>query len=474
MISKRIVLIGYPAVYFLPFAKRLEADGFTVYWICGLTSDARYLHTHGFGTDRVLDVNAGFHASSRSNLEQRTKLAEIESAEGPLINDLIMMDRILSKKTGEFAYGYLAHLQTVIEPFLSKNRIELATSWRDTALQLLGMLICRKQGVPWVVPTRIRIPQEMYGFCSMHHTQSFIRLRDVTAADREWAASFLKEFRERKHQPALKKAARGYLDVIHMVPAHIKAFWFECKRAPADRGNDYARYSILRLLGMYIRRRVNLLFYKLLPPYAAIGQGPYCLYALHTQPESSIDVAGSFFSNQVALIRLIARSLPANYELYVKVHPTDVDGQTLAFYRRISKIPGVRLLDFAHDSRALVAGSKVIFALTGTIAYEAALLRKPVIVFAHNFFNDLPDVHYCGTPELLPSVIQSVMKGAKEGGEVDIVETLAGLRSMCFNGEVSRTYGSSSSSLKETDLVTVCKAYHIVFNLLKPDRYNAL
>ena len=473
MNSKRIVLIGYPAVYFLPFAKRLEADGFTAYWICGLTSDARYLQSHGFGADRVLDVNAGFCAFNRNSLEDRMKLAEIEPVDGPLINDLIIMDRILRKKPAEFAYRYLAHLQTVMEPFLASNRIELATSWRDTALQLLGMLICRKQGVPWVVPTRIRIPQEMYGFCSKHHTQSFIPLRDVTAADRKWADSFLREFRERKHRPAGKIATRSYRDVIRMIPVHVKAFWFECKRAPADRGNDFARYSIMSLLCMYIRRRVNLMLYKLLPPYAAIGEGPYCLYALHTQPESSIDVAGSFFSDQVGLIRLIARSLPANYQLYVKVHPTDVDGQTLAFYRKISEIPGVRLLDFAHDSHALVDGCKVIFALTGTIAYEAALLRKPVIVFAHNFFTNFPDIHYCGTPQMLSAVVQTAMKADKQDRDAEIIETLAVLRSKCFQGEVSRVHEKANPLLNELDLTTVCKAYHTLHERLTSAKSHA-
>jgi capsule polysaccharide export protein KpsC/LpsZ len=70
--------------------------------------------------------------------------------------------------------------------------------------------------------------------------------------------------------------------------------------------------------------------------------------------------------------------LPVTHELYV-MHPADMDGKTLAFYRTIARIPGVRLIDYGVDSRRLVAGSDIVFTLTGTIGCEAALLGKPVI-----------------------------------------------------------------------------------------------
>ena len=468
MSKKRIVLIGYPAVYFLPFGRSMETHGFDVYWVCGLTSGGRYLERNGVAPDHVLDVNAGFRGADGISREERNRLSELESPAGPMINDLILMDRILRRKPAGYAHGYLAHLHSVIEPFLQRNRIELATSWRDTALQLLGMLICRKLEIPWIVPTRIRIPQEMYGFCSAHYTQSFIPLREVTSVDREWAEGFLRDFRARKHRPALKIAARTYWDVLCLLPTHMSAFWFELKRAPADYRNDCARYSVSRLIWMYLRRRINLALYKLLPPYAPIGRGPYCLYALHTQPESSIDVASSFFSDQIGLIRMIARSLPATSELYVKVHPTDVDGQPPAFYREIGQIPGVRILHYAHESRALVDGCQVVFALTGTIAYEAALLGKPVIVFARNFFNDLPNVRYCGTPEALPAVVRAAMQDVARDSEPEIVEVLARLKAWSFPGEVSRLHEKSSPLLRDSDLATLAEAYHTLHTRLRP------
>lgn len=464
MTRKHIALVGYPAEYFIHFARSLEDVGFDVYWINALTADARFLSKQGIPERNVLNVNHNFDPLKFSTHECRDQLSKLESVDSPTINDIILMDRILSKKPTDFSIRYLAHLQKVIESFLENNRIVLVTSWRDTAMQILSMLISRRQGIPFVIPTRVRIPQEMYGFCRGHDTESLIRLRPLVEEDRVWATSFLDEFENNGIRPALKKSARGFDDVIRMLPLHAKVFAYELRRSVCDAGNDYARYPIGRLVSMYVRRRINLLLYKLYPPYDSVGEGPFCLYALHTQPESSIDVVGSYFSDQINLIRFIARSLPATHELYVKVHPTDVDGKKLAFYNEINSIPSVRLIDHRIDSRSLLERSALLFALTGTIAYEAALLGKPVIVFARNFFNGLPTVTYCDSPPQLPALITKLLD-TKISNDVrnKTLEFLANLRASCYNGEVSRTYGAFSAPLSPSDLRTLQEAYLAIF-----------
>ncbi len=158
-----------------------------------------------------------------------------------------------------------------------------------------------------------------------------------------------------------------------------------------DVGNDYTRYTIPRLVQMYLQRRWNLLQIVLKPPYDRMGDRPLVLYALHMQPESSIDVFGSYFADQVVLIEQIARSLPATHDLYVKAHPDDVDGRPLSFYRRLKTIPGVKIIDPRMDSRPLMRTCDLVFTVSGTIAYEAGLLQIPAITFARNFFQRPPD-----------------------------------------------------------------------------------
>lgn len=461
MTKKRIALIRYTPDYFLPFGQALEAAGFEVFWINSLKSDSAPLLAAGVPDSHWLDTSSHFRPDEMSLDECRERLGALERAvEGPRIYDIIMMDRLLRKKPTEFAIRYLAHLEKVISAYLTGQRIELVTSGRDTALQILTMLICRRLGIPWIVPTRARIPQELYGFCQRHDTESLISFRPVTAEDRIWAAACLEQFRSRALKPALKKSARSFGDVLKLIPRHAQAFLYEYRKAGTDKGNDYARYTLPALMAMYVRRRLNMLTYKFSPPYVPPGNGPFALYALHTQPESSVDVVGSYFSDQIHLVRTIARSLPATHELYVKVHPTDVDGQKAPFYRQLAAIPGVRLIGHQVDSRDLLLRASILFALTGTIAYEAGLLGRPVIVFARNYFNALPTIYYCSSPPDLPALIDRVLaQEAPEDLEEQLISFLAQLRTCCFEGEVNRTYGVSSSALNAADLSALRQAY---------------
>lgn len=463
MSNKNIVLVCYPAVYFLHFAEALERNEFNVFWICALNSDVQHLLSNGVAPNRVLDLTQGFDQQKYSEAEVGQRLSYWEHMDLPKVNNIILMDRLLRLKPYTFARNYLLHVAENVANFLELNCVELASSWRDTAPQLTTMLVCRRMEIPCVVPTRSRIPQEMYAFSTGPETRNMLQLRAIEETDRQWANDFLNAHEKRHQKPALKRAAEGWGDVLRMLPVHIKTLSYEISRAQADRGNDYTRYTIPRLMALYIRRKINLLSYQLRKPAEVKGivDGPFCLYALHTQPESSIDVQAAYFSNQIDLIRHIARSLPASHALYVKVHPTDVDGQVFSFYQQLAKMPGVRLVDFSADSRLLLERSSIVFALTGTIAYEAALLGKPVIAMAENFFNRLPSVHTCLTPTELPQLVRTLLDNdvSTEHLRPQIIDFLSWLRACSYDGEVSRFHQGHHVRLNSADIEAVCRGY---------------
>ena len=481
MNEKRIALVGYPGDYFLSFARALEQGGFDVYWVTAVRSNVRCLHGLGIPDERILDLAAGFQPGAMNVRECRERLAELERVRGPRVHDVILMDRTLRRKDQAFAIKYLHYLQTALTRFFSANGITLVSSGRDTALAMVSMLVSRALGIPWVAPTRLRIPREKYFFCNGHENAEIVRIRETNDEDRAWASRFLREFNDafaRAHTaplampddvtvPRPNKSYRTFGDVIRMVPEHRRVFWAAVKASLADRGNDYARYTLPRLVGMYLRRRRNMLAYRLRPPFSALADGPYCLYTLHAQPESMIDVAGSYYSDQVALITLIARSLPASHELYVKVHHLNVDGQSLAYYRRIAAIPGVRLIDYSVDSRRLIRDSAIVFALTGTVAYEAALIGRKVLTFGNNYFNVFPTVFPCGAPRDLPALIETVLARTPAADDTErIVECLAGLNAQCFDGEFNRASGDTTAALTDADLATLQVAYNTVYQRL--------
>ena len=471
--QKRIALIGYnPAGYFVSLGKALEDSGFEVFW-AHITRGATKEH-EALGCTaptNILDTTEGFVPDLSSVERHKKELSELESAENPRINDIILMDRILRHKSHAFALCYLNHLQRVLSKFFTDNSISLVSSGKDSALQLMSMLVCRRLGIPWVVPTRVRIPQDMYMFASGHETASTLDFRATTNEDRAWAEDFLASFKLGRDKPAMKVAAKSLIDTFKMMPRHARVFATRLRMSFAERGNDYSRYKISRIMWMYVRRRLNMVMFKVYRPYAKVGERPFCLYALHTQPESSIDVEGSYFSDQVALISFIARSVPISHDLYVKIHPTDLDGQSILFYRRISRLPGVRVI---HDagSRDLVRRASIVFTLTGTIGYEAALMGKTVVTFARNFYNQMPTVHHCKSPATLPALIDSLLSTRQRDDEIRerLISFLANVKAKSFFGEFNRMYLPQQDPLTVDDLKTLQVAYNQVYDVLQPRR----
>ncbi len=468
MKRKNIALINYPGDYFAQFGSVLGRGGFNVFWVCINRSDAQYLlRNMSVPPRQVLDVNAGLKDRNCDTSACREKLAYLEGSEGPRIYDIIMMDRMLREKDLPFALQYLEHIRDKLSRFFAEKEISIVTSGRDSALQLMAMLVCRSMGIPWVVPTRLRIPKETYGFCAGHDADNFLRIRQRRPDDRKWSESVLENYQDTSSRPALKVAASSFKDVFSLIRPHFLHFLNLLKRSYFDRGNDFSRYTIPKIIGMYAKRRINMITFNIVSPWTSPGTGPFCIYALHTQPESSIDVAGSFFSDQIALIAFIARSLPVSHELYVKVHPTDVDGKTWAFYMRIKKIRGVRLIGADVDSLELIVKTSLVFTLAGTIGYEAGLRGKPVIAFAKNYFNALPTVHYCGSPPELPALVAALIdKPPPENWRSDVIEFLTDYRGRIFDGEVNRMYGTNPRRLTEADLAMLQNAYNVLFENL--------
>ena len=204
-----------------------------------------------------------------------------------------------------------------------------------------------------------------------------------------------------------------------------------------------------------------MILYKLNNQKSEVGSSPFVIYPLHTQPESSIDVAGAFFSNQAELIKSISRSLPIGFDLVVKIHPTDVDGKSIKFYKEISNIPGVKIVDYKYDIKWLIMNAKIIFTLTGTMGYEEHF-GKPVITFARTYYHNLRI--FLQIPFDLAATISESLKYLPN--DDSIINEIAKLKSCVFSGEVNRNYGESPSQLTIDDISQLKIAYSALYNIL--------
>lgn len=134
----------------------------------------------------------------------------------------------------------------------------------------------------------------------------------------------------------------------------------------------------------------------------------YFYMPLHLIPESSTFVGAPFYINELSIIEAISKALPANCYLYVKEHQSMLGERTLEFYKKIRKIPNVRLmqLNYYEDPKPWIANSEGVITITGTGAYEAAMLGKPAYVFGDVMYNVIEGITRVKSFEELPYLLK--------------------------------------------------------------------
>lgn len=172
---------------------------------------------------------------------------------------------------------------------------------------------------------------------------------------------------------------------------------------------EYEKQRLLRRKGKYwswrdelvgaVKNYKKMLFlpfkYRLFKEYEKYSKKPclkdnYIILFLHYQPERTSMPEGRYFTNQWRIINIIHRALPAGYKLYVKEHPSiftninyDPRYRDLNFYRNISKLENVILIDSSVDTFSLIDNSVCISTITGTVGGESLFRGKAVLAFGN-------------------------------------------------------------------------------------------
>jgi len=141
-------------------------------------------------------------------------------------------------------------------------------------------------------------------------------------------------------------------------------------------------------------------------------KNPFVFFPLTTEPESTLLLYAPFFTDQLDLIRKIAKSLPIEYKLFIKDHPLqNIRGwRTTSFYKEIMKLPNVVMLHHTIPVDEIIKKSSLVITIASTAGMEAAFYQKPSIVFADVLYASLPSVHKLESITELPDVIRNSLQ----------------------------------------------------------------
>ena len=128
-------------------------------------------------------------------------------------------------------------------------------------------------------------------------------------------------------------------------------------------------------------------------------ENKYIVFFLHFQPERTSMPEGLDFSNQWFIIKMISQTLPDDWELLVKEHPStytnriDFKYRGTTFYSDIDKLQNVKLVPLHINTFDLIDNSQGVVTITGTVGVQSLIRNKPVLVFGLASYRGLNNVY---------------------------------------------------------------------------------
>ena len=158
---------------------------------------------------------------------------------------------------------------------------------------------------------------------------------------------------------------------------------------------------------MYRNKFINKNLMKLIPKEIKTAYFP-----LGVDMERNLLISAPFFTNQIEIIRHIAKSLPPDMTLVVKETPAQVsrEWRPTSYYKEIQNIPNVILMHPNFPSEEIMKQAEIVFTVNGSSGIEALFFKKPSVVFSDTIYSYLPSVCRIKSPEDLPNKIREALK----------------------------------------------------------------
>ncbi|WP_395648224.1 hypothetical protein [Terricaulis sp.] len=375
-ISNKHLTITYSDI-----ARRLRAMGEDIVWLSPSTRWTNWLVKEGWDRDAILnmpDFEDEWQALDES--EARKILAPYEWGSTLTAAHVIRMCRGLQRRSLKLAYGYLATSARKVEAFLAQHNVEAVFGETTWGFEIVTWLASRRIGVPHLHPCFTRVPRGRF-FMADALSCDLVRIAEATEEHFATARTLFEGWTRDPTPPGYMAGITGYQSFYrHWIEEFQQAL------SGGDKG-DETLWTLAERISDRIRRPLRAIGYKHFVKDTR-PQAPerYVLLCLQQQPESSVDVWGGFQSDQLALIKRVVRMLPATHTLWVREHKTGIGDRPLSFYREISALPGVRLVEPHCDIYPLIRNADLVVSITGTVTYEAALLGTPAAALGQMFF----------------------------------------------------------------------------------------
>ncbi len=243
-----------------------------------------------------------------------------------------------------------------------------------------------------------------------------------------------KELREYFHKYNLVKQLHNQIlnpgnRIIDLAKAGMIFFLNSSSKNTKTHYTYYGRTK-LKVLQYYLREIILTKFRKSFIDKNLVSTLPdsekFVFFPLHVEIERSLLIAAPFYTNQIEVIKSIAKALPINYKLYVKEHPGQIQRtwRSREEYEQIMDIPNVVLLHPDVQNDAIYQKCELLITIAGSAGFEALFYGKPVITFTDMYYSILPSVITFQSFDKLSEQIKKLLIQKIESSNLDRYVTL--------------------------------------------------
>jgi len=219
------------------------------------------------------------------------------------------------------------------------------------------------------------------------------------------------------HKSIIKNNPVYYIDKVNL-KKHINLRFIEkiyriILRDFKERGNVYKSAGtitikkMLLLIPNLIKIKLKVGFLNLFS-YKNMNPGEkYIYYPLHYTEDAQIRVKYPEAYNQYELIRNILKTLPSEYKLIVKEHPSYIGRYSLRELYSLSKHPKIVIVNPKISSKEIFPFSEYTLSINSTVGYEALFFKNIVFVLGEAFYKNLPGVIKINSEKELFTIINN-------------------------------------------------------------------
>ena len=308
--------------------------------------------------------------------------------------------------------GILEHECKLYELILDEIQPDFLIT-TETALhqQHLFYEICRKRGIKVLMLNQSKIAYKCIISQQLHKLDFMPDLSKVTSKKRTFD-ELLNVITSTDNTKQLKLYSKNFGNSKSSKLKAVSEYIFKSDNSNTETHFSYYGRSKFKVLVDYLiksrKATTRKTFIDKYLEYEVHDNEQFVLFTLHQEPERTLLIASPFYTNQLEVIRHIAKSLPPGYKLYVKEHFSQLlrEWREISYYKEIIEIPNVRLYHPSANIEPLIQKSSLVISIGGTTSFEAAFYQKPSIIMTDMGFSVLPSVQKLNSLEEFPAKIR--------------------------------------------------------------------